>query len=95
MADAKLRQLRSQVHKLFDPLWREKHFRNRYEAYRWLSKKMKIPATNCHVSYFDKIQCHQATAILESYCSELQEEAMKEQQQAKWKPSKSLFEEKK
>jgi hypothetical protein len=93
MAGAELRQLRSQVHKLFDPLWRNGHFKKRGKAYLWLATEMGIATKDCHVSYFNENQCHKAIAVLDSYCSELQAEALKEQQEAKWKAPTSLFKE--
>lgn len=66
------RALRSQVHKLFDPLWEAKMKRDnlrkgkaREDGYRWLAEQLHIAREDCHVSHFDAALCRQAIAILE------------------------------
>lgn len=93
MAGAELRKLRSQCHKLFDPLWRDGHIKSRGMAYIWLATAMKIRIEKCHISYFNENECYKAISCMESYCNELQAEAMREKEEAKWKPSTSLFKE--
>ena len=91
MAGAQLRLLRSQVHGMFDPLWKNKHFNSRVHAYLWLSLEMNISIKKCHVSYFNENLCHQAIGILHSYFSELKTEEHKKTQEAKWQSKTSLF----
>lgn len=66
LANRPLRQLRSRVHALFDPMWtkaRKKH-RARQEAYTWLAERLGIPVDDCHVGQFTEGQCRQALDVL-------------------------------
>lgn len=90
-ATAALRQLRSKVHRLFDPLWQENHFDSRSLAYKWLSKSMYLRANKTHVGMFTEAQCLVAIDILESKWKQISEAAHEEQVSQKWKPKESLF----
>ncbi len=52
LLDAKLqrlRQLRTQAHDRFDPIWKSGEI-TRYQAYRWLAKQLGMPFKRCHFS---------------------------------------------
>jgi hypothetical protein len=66
-ADANLRRLRNQGHQMFDPLWRDpsiKVFKNRMDAYKWLSEKMGLPIELTHFGMFDPVQCLHAHKLI-------------------------------
>jgi len=65
LAKKELRALRSQVHALFDPLWKNKKM-SRNEAYAWLSEQLNIPSQQTHVAMFDETRCRRAIQILKS-----------------------------
>ena len=52
-------------HTEFDALWREepKRFKERYNAYQWLSKEMGINMAHTHLGMFDIEQCKTAIEI--------------------------------
>lgn len=57
-----LRPMRSQCHKVFDPMWKNKtKFKNRSEAYSWISKKMGFEV---HFSQLTHPQCVKALSLL-------------------------------
>lgn len=58
LADKELRVLRVKAHKAFDPMWKKTSM-SRNNAYRWLSKKMRVCRTKCHISMFNVEQCNQ------------------------------------
>ena len=71
-AGPETRRLRSQVHKLFDPLWEAKMRRDgigkgkaREAGYEWLAAQLGIPRTDTHVSHFGADLCRRALAVLE------------------------------
>lgn len=55
-ADEATRYLRSQAHKVFDPLWETGEL-SKAEAYLWLGEKMGLTEEQCHIRYFDRDQC--------------------------------------
>lgn len=63
LAKAELRKLKSQVHALFDPIWKEKRMK-RSKAYRWLAEGLGIPKDECHVGMFDEARCKAAIVML-------------------------------
>ena len=63
LADGELRAKRVDVHRLFDPLWKDKTM-SRQAAYRWLSLQMGIKKKRCHIGLFTTELCDQAIAIL-------------------------------
>jgi len=63
LANKRLRQLRSQVHAHFDPLWRDGGL-SRGAAYNWLRHKMGLTADECHTAKFDETQCYVALSHL-------------------------------
>lgn len=61
LADKALRNLKRKGHLAFDPLWKDKkHFKSQKAAYRWLSKKMKLPTELTHFGMFTEEQCAEA-----------------------------------
>ncbi len=56
LANARLRTLKKEAHKQFDPLWKS-DFMSRREAYKWLSDMLNIPLEQCHIGMFDIKQC--------------------------------------
>ena len=56
LANAALRTLRSQAHRVFDPLWQGGTL-TRTEAYRWLSREMGLLVKHTHIGMFDTAQC--------------------------------------
>ena len=70
LAQAKLRNLKRQVHSLFDPIWKEGRM-SRDKAYLQLAKKMNIQREFCHVGMFDETQCEQALQIIGRWVEKL------------------------
>lgn len=65
-ASALVKQLRIQVHDLFDQLWKgEKQGKQlrRARAYAWLGQQMGIPDELCHAGRFDQSQCERAIGL--------------------------------
>lgn len=63
LAKYELRELRKQVHAIFDPLWKKGKM-TRNEAYAWLANRLGITKDVCHVAMFDEARCKQALLIL-------------------------------
>ncbi len=64
LANDELREIRSQAHKIFDPLWSKKtHFKNRDAAAKWLSHEMNIPLNLIHFGMFNEGQCREAIQL--------------------------------
>lgn len=66
-ARAPLRGLRSEVHRIFDKLWRNGPM-SRGDAYRWLAKAMDVPKV--HIGEFTEDQCR-AVLAMESTIEEM------------------------
>lgn len=64
LANAELRKLRNETHRVFDPLWKNNPRRTRKEAYALLANLMQIPPEQCHVAMFDKSRCLKAIELL-------------------------------
>lgn len=90
-AGASLRKLRSQVHRGFDPLWRDKHFKSRNAAYKWLAKRLKLNWHQCHVGMFNEQQCEASLTLLQDKWEEIKLAEHEAKQKAKWEPKKDLF----
>ena len=65
LANAELRQCKSNAHKVFDPIWRS-GLMSRKEAYQFLAQEMGITSEQCHIGMFNIQQCKQVYAILKS-----------------------------
>jgi len=63
VANTRLRQLRSQVHRHFDPLWKNGGL-SRGAAYSWLAHKLGIEIRECHTALFDEARCREALCYL-------------------------------
>jgi hypothetical protein len=65
LADPVLRNLRSEGHKVFDPLWKEQGvFKTQRKAYEWLSISMDIPFRYTHFGMFSVEQCNEAIRLV-------------------------------
>lgn len=71
LADGELREWKSKVHAVFDPLWQAKVRRdgcNQFEArnagYKWLAGELGIDVKECHVGMFDIARCKRAIEII-------------------------------
>ncbi|OLP17490.1 hypothetical protein BST81_16770 [Leptolyngbya sp. 'hensonii'] len=62
LANAELRRLRQQVHKAFNPIWKDGAL-SRGEAYGWLAAAMGLNRQTAHIGQFDVEQCKQALEI--------------------------------
>lgn len=67
LANKEMRDYRSQVHFLFDPIWKYyendlniPRFEARNRAYQWLADKMGIQKQYCHTAMFDIEMCKEA-----------------------------------
>lgn len=56
LANERLRTLKAEAHKQFDPLWKS-GLMSRKHAYRWLADMLKISPDECHIGMFDIKQC--------------------------------------
>ena len=68
LANAELRDLRSQVHVKLDPRWKNTPAKNygekRKQVYEWLARRMMIPPDKCHIALFRETDCRDALRIL-------------------------------
>ena len=58
-ADKKTKLARIAAHAVFDHTWRgnSKIFVDRQQAYRWMSRVLRLPTTKCHIGIFDCQDC--------------------------------------
>ena len=64
LANSSLRILKSNGHRAFDPLWKEKiAFNSQAEAYDWLSIEMELPLEHTHFGMFTEEQCEKAIKL--------------------------------
>ena len=66
LADSNLRSLRSKLHSIFDPLWKEGIWGTRRQAYLKLSYLLGIELNECHIGKFNVDQCKKAMIIIET-----------------------------
>lgn len=66
LANAELRQAKSNAHQLFDALWKRKIKKDqcrkkdaRSLGYKWLAKSMGLRYKDCHIGMFDVDKCNQ------------------------------------
>jgi len=59
LANTELRNIRSQVHKVFDSIWKSGKMKRR-QAYQWLADQLKIDIKDCHIAMFDINMCEKA-----------------------------------
>ena len=62
LANAELRQAKSEAHKAFDPKWR-RTTTSRKNAYRWLAEQLNIDFKKCHIGYFDVDMCNRVIEV--------------------------------
>lgn len=90
MASPELRKLRSQVHRLFDPIWRDDDELSRTKAYKWFAEQMELPSEVTHVGMFNTQQCNKAILLLNSFHETKKQRAHEQAQIDKWKPKEPL-----
>lgn len=56
LANERLRCLKSEAHKQFDPIWKS-GLMSRKDAYKWLADMLKIDLDDCHIGMFDIKMC--------------------------------------
>lgn len=57
-ADYVTRQARRVAHSVFDPLWRQGHYKwKRQKLYKKLAKYLDLPKGKCHIGSFDYETC--------------------------------------
>lgn len=56
LANTRLRTLKSEAHKQFDPIWKC-GLMSRREAYKWLASMLRIDINDCHIGMFDVKMC--------------------------------------
>lgn len=56
LADSKLRELKVEAHKQFDPIWKS-GLMTRKEAYRWLASMLNLSEEECHIGKFSPDMC--------------------------------------
>lgn len=62
LANAELREAKSEAHASFDPLWMSGDM-TRKAAYKWLAEKLNIPVERCHIGEFDVATCRRAVIL--------------------------------
>jgi hypothetical protein len=62
LANAELRRWKSNVHQLFDPIWKSGK-KSRGGAYKWLAEELGIEIDECHIGIFDIETCKRAIAV--------------------------------
>lgn len=62
LANARLRTLKKEAHKQFDPIWKS-GFMSRKRAYEWLSDMLDMDIEDCHIGMFDIKQCQEVIHI--------------------------------
>lgn len=65
LANKELRDAKQAAHAAFDPLWKSGEF-SRSGAYKWLSARMKLPASETHIGMFNVEQCRRVVELCES-----------------------------
>lgn len=68
VADAELRQAKSEAHAAFDPLWkRSDGLGTRSSAYVWLAEQLGLPKHETHIGMFDVDTCRKVCKICNEY----------------------------
>ncbi|EJB2979362.1 hypothetical protein ABXH80_004086 [Salmonella enterica] len=62
LANSSLRAMKSSAHRAFDPLWKTGRM-SRKDAYLWLSKKLGIKFSECHIGMFDEDMCEKVVEL--------------------------------
>jgi hypothetical protein len=71
LANAELREAKTEAHNAFDPLWKFEQFHRqkmkRTEAYQWLANQLEISVDDCHIGMFDVETCGKVVEICKRY----------------------------
>lgn len=71
LANDELRKARKQAHNLFDKLWKEPtRIMTRFNAYKWLSKKMNLKQSDTHIALFEIEQCKTVIELVKNKIGE-------------------------
>lgn len=70
LADKRTHKIRKEAHRSFDIIWESK-FLTRSQAYRWLSKSLNIPVSECHMRFFDYEKCEKVIHLCNGFKSVL------------------------
>lgn len=71
LANAELRRAKRDAHDAFDPLWRERAFPTRSNAYHWLSEQLGIPKDETHIGMMDVERCKAVVEACQSFRKEV------------------------
>lgn len=80
-ANYRLRQLRSQAHRVFDEIWRGRRGYSRGKAYRWLAKQFDVE--DIHIGESNEDQCLRIIEVAKTHpylVGRLEEQARETQQ---------------
>lgn len=66
LANPRLRCLKMEAHKQFDPLWKSE-LMTRRQAYKWLSEQLNIPVEKCHIGMFDVKECQKVIHLCRKF----------------------------
>ncbi len=70
LANPRLRTLKKEAHKQFDPLWKS-GLMTRREAYRWLASMLHISIDECHIGMFDVKMCQKVIHLCKEQNNEV------------------------
>ena len=70
VANAELRKLRNTAHEWFDSIWKHKLKKSRYNAYSWLSLRLKMNKNFTHMGLLDEEDCKRVIEISSEYIRE-------------------------
>lgn len=62
LANEKLRNLKMEAHKQFDPIWKS-GLMSRKDAYKWLASMLDIDESECHIGMFNPDMCNKVIQI--------------------------------
>ena len=65
VANEVLRLKRIETHQAFDSYWKRRHM-SRTAAYKWLARKMDLPAETAHIGGFEMDQCQKVIDLCRS-----------------------------
>ena len=77
LANSELREAKKEAHFYFDKLWAAKIKKGftknkaRGSAYKWLSSKLGIPASETHIGWFDIDMCKKVIEICKPHATKL------------------------
>lgn len=63
LANKRLKALRQEAHRMFDPLWKNGAM-SRTGAYQWLQGAMGLSAEQAHIAMLDELQCMELIELL-------------------------------